>query len=575
MDERLIFRCPGCENEFEADLSLVGTESQCPDCGINFIVPIPEIQPGMELAGFVLKRKLGSGGMGEVWLAWQNNVERDIAVKILSPSLVSNRAFVERFMHEMKIAGKLDHPNIIPVFGAGHIQGLYYLSMAYVDGVELSDRLKIDHKIPEKECLNIARDISSALEYAWNEFRIMHRDVKPSNIMIDRKSAAKLMDMGISKSLNDMDQAMTISGTLVGTPYYISPEQAKGESTIDFHTDIYSLGASLYHMATGEFAFDGDTTVRIVTRHVTDPLVPPIEVNPELSPEMNALIVKMMNKSPADRQASWAEVLSDIALVKEGKFPSPLPGAPVPARKVEAPPAGTLMINVPKVQINMNKAAAAPAKKEAASPAKTLLHTPPQVIQPPTDSSRPKIKIKGQPEVVSPAPMEEPTPSPAPTPAPAPVRMPNKEAAPAPASQKPQLKMKSVEAPPTPENLKDPFASKKIKPARGFPVAVVLNIMAILSLLAAAGLLYNLATKILSGQRISVAQQDMIPANITFMNLKAKADHMAAEGKFTESADIMDNYHGEHEVETASRRARAAAAYRQAAKTAETADENK
>ncbi len=348
MTENLTFKCPGCGAEFEADLALIGSEAECPECQIRFVIPIPETCEGMEIAGYVLKRKIGQGGMGEVWLARHTALDRDVAIKILSPKLVSDTNFIQRFMHEVKIAGKLNHPNIIPAFDAGHIQGLYYMVMRYCDGIELSDRLKIDTVIPEKEALKIVRDIAEALNSAWNEAKIFHRDIKPSNIMIDKKGNARLMDMGISKCITE-DVDMTIDGTMVGTPFYVSPEQAKGDKKIDFRADIYSLGATLYHMVTGQVAFDGENSVEIVTKQVTEPLLPPIQVNPGLSDEINHLIIKMMHKHPEDRQASWQNVITDIDLVLAGKHPTHGPGLSDKAIK-HVPSTGALKINLPSAK---------------------------------------------------------------------------------------------------------------------------------------------------------------------------------------------------------------------------------
>ncbi|MDD3119487.1 MAG: serine/threonine-protein kinase [Victivallales bacterium] len=284
------------------------------------MVPIPETRAGMELAGFRLVRKLGEGGMGEVWLAEQLAMSRQVALKILSPKLVRDADFIRRFDHEIHIAGKLRHPNIITAYDAGHVQGLYYLAMFYVDGVELADRLKTDKIIPEKMALHLARDVADALDYAWSEFKILHRDIKPSNIMIDKNGRGMLMDMGISKSLIE-DFSMTISGTVVGTPYYISPEQARGDKSVDFHSDIYSLGATLYHVLTGKTPFDGATTLVIMTKHVTDRLKPPRELNPRLSPAVNHLICNMMAKDWRERPKSWQQVVRDIDLVLAGQYP--------------------------------------------------------------------------------------------------------------------------------------------------------------------------------------------------------------------------------------------------------------
>jgi len=360
MSNGLIFHCPGCDAEFEADLTMIGTESQCPECGARFVVPTPIAREGMEIAGFKLKSKLGEGGMGEVWLAEQMAMGRVVALKLLSPSLVGKPDFVKRFMHEIRMAGRLEHPNIITAFDAGEVQGFFYLAMAYCDGVELSDRMRIDGRIPEKEALKIVRDIALALDYAWTEHQILHRDIKPSNIMLDSKGGAKLMDMGISKSFKDTPE-MTVSGTIVGTPYYISPEQGRADAHIDFHSDIYSLGATLYHMVTGQFPFDGESTMDIVAKHVNQPLKPPRQVNPALSSYVCALIEKMMAKNPLARQASWKNVVADINLVLNGKLPNSAP----------------ISESIPQSPVNHERTITmTPAKIAAAADIKITINTP-------------------------------------------------------------------------------------------------------------------------------------------------------------------------------------------------------
>jgi serine/threonine protein kinase len=252
-------------------------------------------------------------------------MERKVALKILSPALTNNPEFVDRFMAEVKMSAKLHHPNIVTAFDAGNENGIYYLAISYVDGAELDDRLKIDKFIPEKEALVYIRNIAEALKYAWNKFQILHRDIKPSNIMVDSDNEAKLMDMGISKSLAD-DLGLTMTGMVIGTPYYMSPEQAKAEQTLDFRADLYSLGATLYHLVTGHVPYDSTTAMGILTKHITEPFPSPKEKNPELSDECIVLLEIMMAKKKEDRQASWEDVIRDINLVLEHKLPaSPLP----------------------------------------------------------------------------------------------------------------------------------------------------------------------------------------------------------------------------------------------------------
>ncbi|OGV50285.1 MAG: hypothetical protein A2017_06770 [Lentisphaerae bacterium GWF2_44_16] len=317
----ITFLCPVCEAEIEADETMCGGTAQCPSCNSCIMVPMPGIKEGMKIAGFTLERRLGAGGMGEVWLACQTAMSRKVAIKILSPALIQDASFVSRFMNEVKTSAKLDHNNIVTAFDAGVDKGFYYLAISYIDGTELMDRIKIDTKIPEKEALFIIRDIADALKYAWNKFKILHRDIKPANIMIDSEGMPKLMDMGISKTVSEEGAQMTMAGTIIGTPHYMSPEQGMGEKDIDCRSDIYSLGATLYHMVTGTVPYDATTVVGIISKHMLEPFPSPIERNQELSEQCVALIETMMAKHREDRQQTWEDVIEDINMVLQGQFP--------------------------------------------------------------------------------------------------------------------------------------------------------------------------------------------------------------------------------------------------------------
>ncbi len=314
----LRFECPKCERQIEADAEQSGAYVQCPACNSTVMIPAETLAVGTEVGGLRVEKRLGSGAMGEVYLATQLSMEREVALKVLPPGLTSDREYVERFMNEVRMLGRLNHPNIVTAFEAGHDSGHYYLAMLFVDGESLDARLERDGPLPAKEALQIALKVADALSYAWDEFEILHRDIKPANIMIDRGGEVRLMDMGISKQASE-DSGLTMAGFVVGTPHYMSPEQAKGNQALDFRADLYSLGATLYHLVAGQPPYAGESTMNILAQVLADPYTPVGEINPEVSDDCAWLIDRMMQKDPDERYQSWGELISDITRVLKGR----------------------------------------------------------------------------------------------------------------------------------------------------------------------------------------------------------------------------------------------------------------
>ncbi|MCK5802209.1 MAG: SUMF1/EgtB/PvdO family nonheme iron enzyme, partial [Lentisphaeria bacterium] len=311
------FLCSACEGPLEAESSLSGGLSECPHCGQAVAIPFFQIGAGTTIAGFKFIRLLGRGGMGEVYLATQISMKRHVAVKILPEKFSENEEAVARFKHEVQTSAKLNHPNIVNAIEAGDDDGILFLAMAYIDGMSFSTRLKTDGHIPEEEALHVGKVIAGALAYAWDDFRILHRDIKPANIMIDRRGRIHLMDMGLAKSLGE-DSGVTVTGAVLGTPYYMSPEQIKGTADLDIRADVYSLGATLYHLVTGTRPFTGENSLGVMARHVNDPLTSPQEHNPDLSDACTRLIEVMMGKDRQDRPGSWKEIIRLIDAVQTG-----------------------------------------------------------------------------------------------------------------------------------------------------------------------------------------------------------------------------------------------------------------
>lgn len=320
MEYEISFSCGNCRGEITAPGVMAGQDIACPGCGGSVKVPIPGLTNGLELGEFALVRKIGSGGMGEVWLAEQNTLHRKVALKILQPRLAANERFIRRFLTEARLSGQLEHPNIVTAYAAGKIGTFYYLATSYIDGVELNNRLKAELRLPEREALKIARSVAEALRYAWNEHRMIHRDIKPANIMIDSYGNPRLMDFGISKIISaehDSSQA----DDLCGTPEYVSPEQVKGTSGIDFHSDIYSLGITLFQLISGILPFKGTNAEETLKMQLNAPFPGQENFQSGISPQCYRLIEFMTRKNPSERHTSWDYVIADLDLVLAGKSP--------------------------------------------------------------------------------------------------------------------------------------------------------------------------------------------------------------------------------------------------------------
>ena len=314
------FQCPLCKEQLLIDDTEAGAMVQCSHCGKNVTVPSSRTAPGSIIGDFIIIREIGRGGMGIVYLAHQISLDRPAALKVLSDSYANNADFVVGFIKEARAAAKLNHPNIVQAYAVGDDDGIYYFAMEHVDGETMKNILAREKVIPVDRAIDIIRQIAEALDYAWQEEKLVHCDIKPENIMLTSGGRAKLADLGLAKVGNETSISEQ-GDTVMGTAYYISPEQMSG-GVLDNRTDIYSLGATFYQFLTGKFPYDGASLSEIAQQHVDGTLVPPSQVNPAIPENVSLVVVKMMAKDPAERYQSAGELAEDLARIKRGQEPS-------------------------------------------------------------------------------------------------------------------------------------------------------------------------------------------------------------------------------------------------------------
>lgn len=274
-----------------------------------------------ELDEYRLRRLLGRGGMAVVFEAEDMSLGKAVAIKLLLPEFANNDAYLARFHREARIAAKLTHPNTVQVFRAGERDGIQYLVMEYVDGEPVSDIIRRRGRIPEEEAVEIALQVAGALEEAA-ELGIIHRDIKPGNILFSKWQIPKLADFGIAKEVSDIRDPMiqqSLTMGVVGTPTYMSPEQARGARNLTIASDIYSLGATLYHMVVGDLPFPMTTPQETMVKVVSEAARPPLDLAPNLSEGTAAVICRMMAKRAEDRYASYRDLKEDLQAARDGE----------------------------------------------------------------------------------------------------------------------------------------------------------------------------------------------------------------------------------------------------------------
>ena len=312
----LRFACPFCHFQISVEESDAGGRIMCPACSKTVAIPATRFDNGCIIGDFIIQSRIGAGAAGTVYLAQQISLEREVALKVLSHKRMTEKS-VTTFLNEARAAAKLSHVNLVQSYAVGEEDGYSYMAMTYIKGETLKSRLKREKRIPIDEALHIVQQVAEALCYAWNESRLIHRDVKPDNIMLTDDGIAKLTDLGLAMNQKDWSEDMDISGS----PSYMSPEQFAGEP-LDTRSDIYSLGVTLYQMITGSLPFRAISISTLASQHFNQKPEPPEHFVPGLPSTVSVLIKKMMAKKPSKRYADMEELLDAIWRLRQITAPN-------------------------------------------------------------------------------------------------------------------------------------------------------------------------------------------------------------------------------------------------------------
>ena len=288
--------------------------------------------PPIKIPGVRFEHLIGIGGMSEVWLGYHGGLDKEVAIKVMFKEAATSGEEIRQFMQESRVMESINHPGIVHSYEADCRDGRYYFIMDYVDGFTFALILTRQEQITETDAVVILDSVAEALDYAWQSHGVIHCDIKPDNIMVGSDGIVKILDLGLCNIMGVSSRGRTegqddVKETITGTPAYMSPEQIYGDSDIDVRSDIYCLGATLYHLVTGQVLFPDQSNDETLRSHVTPEVSAPDprSLNPDLSEGLVRILSKMCAKEADARYRNWGEVLADSRIMQSGELPEPLP----------------------------------------------------------------------------------------------------------------------------------------------------------------------------------------------------------------------------------------------------------